>query len=113
MSSGKPTLSHFAALPELVRPLFWDQDFDALDWREHRDFIIRRVLVAGSWDAIVWLRSQLSNDELRAWIERHDGRSLSPQQLRFWQVILDLPAASVDAWLQSPGRRIWNERVRR
>ena len=113
MSSRQQTPSDSVTLPEIVRPLFWDQDFDALDWREHRDFIIRRVLVAGSWDAIVWLRSQLSDDELRTWIERHDGRPLSPQQLRFWQVILDLPAESVDAWLQSHERTIWKERARR
>jgi hypothetical protein len=113
MSSMRQTSSPSATLPEAARAAFWDHDFDALDWREHRDFIIRRVLESGPWEAVVWLRAQLGDDELRAWIERHDGRPLSPQQLRFWQVILDLPAESVDAWLQSPGRTIWKERVRR
>lgn len=113
MATADQPLPAPVAIPETLRPLFWDCDFDALQWGEHHDFIVRRILVDGPWEAVRWLRSQLGDAELRAWIERHEGRPLSPQQLRFWQVILDLPAQMVDAWLQSPERRIWKERVRR
>jgi len=43
-------------LPEEIRPLFWDHDSGMLQWRRDRDFIIGRVLAAGTWDNIRWLR---------------------------------------------------------
>ena len=99
-----------SGLPEQFRSLFWDHDFAALDWRRDREFVIGRVLEAGSWDAISWLRREAGDAAISDWIQRHRGRSLSSEQLRFWQLILDLPAESVDLWLQSPERRIWEGR---
>ena len=99
-------------LPELLRPLFWDTDFDQVSWRDHRDYVIRRVLSAGTWDTVRWLRGHLSDQELRQWIVQHEGRGLSSRQLRFWEVVLDLPGAKVDAWLKTEGRRLWEGRGR-
>lgn len=99
-------------LPETLRPLFWDTDFDQLAWRVHRDYIIGRVLSAGTWDAICWLRTRVDDQVLRQWIEQRKGRGLSSRQLRFWELILDLPHARVDAWLQSEGRKFWEGRGR-
>ncbi len=72
-------------LPTLLRPLFWDDDFEALAWENDRDLIIARVLTSGGWDAITWLRFHMGDRALREWIERHQGRGLSPRQLRFWE----------------------------
>jgi len=102
--------SSLGCLPQRLRSLFWDCDFAQLDWQQHRDFVVGRILEAGPWDAVCWLRRELGDDALRDWIERHRGRPLSGEQLRFWQVILDLPAEAVDSWLQSPERRIWEGR---
>jgi hypothetical protein len=93
--------------------LFWDCDFATLDWQQHRDFIVRRVLASGTWDAVCWLRTRLGDPALAGWIGQHEGRSLSSQQLRFWELILDLPAELVNAWLQSDERRIWEGRAGR
>jgi hypothetical protein len=113
MSAADSTSADPGGLPELLRSLFWDCDFDALDWQQHRDFVIGRVLVAGGWDAICWIRRALGDDVLREWIQRRQGDSLSPQQLRYWELILDLPAGLVDAWLKSAERKIWEGRLRR
>jgi len=99
-----------AGLPQWLQPLFWDVDFAELDWRHHRDFVIGRILEAGPWDAIAWLRNEAGDGAIREWIDRHRGRSLSAEQLRFWQLILNLPAATVDGWLQAPERKIWEHR---
>jgi hypothetical protein len=99
-------------LPEMLRPLFWETDFEQVSWRENGDYIIRRVLSAGAWEAVCWLRATVGNDGLRQWFERHKGRGLSSRQVRFWQGILDLPGAPVDAWLDTEGRRIWEGRGR-
>ena len=97
-------------LPESLRRLFWDQDFDRLSWPEHRDAITARVLAEGGLDAIGWLRERV---DLREWIVHRCGRGLSGPQLRYWQIVLDLPALEVDAWLADPARAVWEERARR
>ena len=113
MSLAESTAGEFVRLPEMLRPLFWDCDFDRLDWRRDREFVVGRVLVHGPWDAICWLRGEVGDEGVRDWIVRHAGRQLSSQQIRFWELILDLPADLVAAWLQSEGRRIWEARIRR
>lgn len=99
-------------LPALLRALFWDYDFEALTWENDRDLIMARVLTSGGWDAVTWLRSRIGDRALREWIERHQGRGLSPQQLRFWEIILGLPHRQVNTWLAAEGRKIWEKRVR-
>ena len=76
-----------ARLPKMLRPLFWDYNFDTLTWEEDRELIISRVLISGSWDAVTWLRSRAGDQYLREWIERLQGKGLSPLQLRFWELI--------------------------
>jgi len=61
---------------------------------------------------VTWLRSCLGDRALRDWIERRQGRGLSPQQLRFWELILGLPHRQVNVWLAAEGRKIWEKRVR-
>lgn len=97
-------------LPELLRPLFWDHDFDALRWEEHRDLVVSRVLSDGDLAALQWLRARLGDGALRRWIERRGGRGLDARRLRFWELVLELPHGKVDAWLADPSRRIWKER---
>jgi hypothetical protein len=100
-------------LPETLRPFFWDYDFGRLNWHEDRDLIVSRVLASGDWEAVRWLRTAMGDYALRDWIEAHHGRGLSPQRLRFWQVVLGLPRREVNAWLAEDTRHIWQDRVRR
>jgi hypothetical protein len=100
------------ALPAELLDLFWDFDARTLTWEKDRDLIIGRVLASGPWDAVQWLRRKLGDPALRDWIERHQGRGLSRQQLRFWELILGLPRREVDAWLQSAERGVWDHRTR-
>jgi len=98
-------------LPEILRPFFWDYDFDSLDWENHRDFIIRRILKDGSWQAITWLRQQVGDESVRKWLMAHNGGRLSPRQLRFWQVLLDLPVRSVNRWVSAAEASVWGKRL--
>jgi hypothetical protein len=97
-------------LPELLRGLFWEYDFEDLSWQEDRDLIFRRVLSSGPWESVQWLRRRAGDDAVRDWIRRHRGRSLSRRQLRFWQLILDLPPEEVDAWLEEREPDVWERR---
>ena len=98
-------------LPGSLEQLFWDHDFARLRWPDDRDFVIGRVLISGTWKAIRWLRRTAGDPRIRDWILRRSGRGLSPPQLRFWELILGLPKADVDAWLavrtSDPWERRW------
>jgi len=98
-------------LPALLRPFFWDYEFKTLTWDDDHDLIIARVLASGTWEAITWLRTRMEDQALREWIEHHRGNGLSPRQLRFWELMLNLPHRQVNAWLRAEGRKIWDRRV--
>jgi len=97
------------ALPDLLRPLFWDYDFDRLTWPAGRDLVTARVLQNGGDDAVRWLRQKTGEFELAAWIRDRRGRGLDPRRLRFWQLVLDLPQDQVIAGLRRRGGRMDGE----
>jgi hypothetical protein len=102
----------FGRLPQRLRPLFWDHRFARLTWEADADLIAGRILAVGDWTAVRWLRRSLGDDALRTWLERRCGAGLSPRQLRFWELVLDLPHREVNAWLADPGRQTWAGRRR-
>ena len=104
-------LSPNSVLPDLLRGLFWDCQFDDLELPRDQPFVIGRVLSAGSWSQIGWLRQNVGDECLRDWICACEGRPLAPPQLRFWELILDLPAPQVDQWLACQSRTTWNQRA--
>lgn len=97
-------------LPARVRRLFWEYGSSQLTWKQDRDLIIARVLAVGDWEAVQWVRRRLGDVALRAWLLERRGAGLSPRQLRFWELILNLPHRHVDAWLADPGRQAWDGR---
>lgn len=99
------------ALPASVKKLFWDTDVRSLRWERHREAIIGRVLAVWTWADVTWLRKRIGDAALREWILQHEGRGLTPQQLRFWQLLLDLPRRQVDLWLRSESRQVWDRRA--
>jgi hypothetical protein len=49
--------------------------------------------------------------ELVNWIVQRGGRGLDARQLRFWQVVLDLPSADVDRWVKQARDGPWEGRT--
>lgn len=97
-------------LPDSLRDLFQEYDFDELSWRQDRELIMDRILSRGPWDAVQWLRRQVGDAGIREWIEETRGRSLDRRRLRFWQLILRIPAERVDAWLERRASDPWENR---
>ncbi len=81
-----------------------------LSLKTDRALIIQRILVSGSWEAVSWLRSQVADQDLKEWLVSRHGRGLSPRQLRFWGLILDLPARQVNAWVRTASNSPWGKR---
>lgn len=97
-------------LPRRLQRFFWDYDFAQLRWCTDNDLVIARILASGDWDSICWLMRRMSKPDLRDWITSRRGRGLSCRQLRFWEIIVELPQRQVDRWLADPARRLWENR---
>jgi hypothetical protein len=98
------------ALPASLRRLFWD--YRARDLRLDRDaaLIVRRVLAEGGWSEIRVLRARLGDDAIRAVLLSSGARGLSPARIRFWQLVLGLPARRADAWVRAARAGSWAAR---
>ena len=57
-------------IPAVRKILFWDTDFDSIDWGRHKKYVIERVLERGSDEEIREIASfyKLSQDELQDFI---------------------------------------------
>jgi len=103
MATNKP-------LPKSLKPYFWDYSFSELSLKTDRDLVIRRILTNGSWDSIIWLRRQIGDENLKAWLIAHRGHGLTPRQLRFSELIFDLPSRQVNAWVRAAKETPWGKR---
>jgi len=100
-------------LPNSLKTLFWDCDFGSLSLTEHRNFLVRRILDRGDWDAITWLRLTVGDAAIRDWFLAKNGGRLDPRKLRFWGLILDLPGDDVDGWVRKARASNWHGRPTR
>jgi hypothetical protein len=96
-------------LPAELKPLFWDHDFHRLRWEKDRDLIIGRLISHGDWNALILRRKGFCC--LREWLLSKRSR-LGSRQLRFWELILELPRHKVNEWLKDKGRMVWERRAR-
>lgn len=73
-------------LPEILKKYFWDIDFEKLDIKKYRFYVIRRILNYGDEKAILWMNSQFNKKEqIKALCTTRD---ISPQSANFWALIL-------------------------
>lgn len=52
------------SLPEKLRPYFWDTDFDALDTRKNKLFIISRLYTKGGKPGVKWVDENYTDDDI-------------------------------------------------
>ena len=90
-----------APLPEFLRPLFWEVDFDRLRLSGHERYIIERVLEYGDDPAIRWLRRTFSAETIADVVRR--SRKLSRNTATLWALVLDIPKDQIQC-LSKPYR---------
>jgi hypothetical protein len=81
--------------------------------RRDRDLVVRRVASEGGLRAIRLLRSRVGDEAIREVILRTEARGLSPRRIRFWQLLLGVPAPTADAWVRAARSGTWARRARR
>jgi hypothetical protein len=101
--------SNMASLKSFKR-YFWDCDVGKLSWDRERDFITRRILQEGDLSALRWLREQWGDESLRNWLITHQGRGLSPRQIRYWALILEIDPDLTDQWVARTSASVWESR---
>lgn len=82
-------------LPESLRWLFWEVDFDELDFAASPRFTIGRVLERGGLAEVSWLIREIGYTGIH-WFFRAGGHvEISPRTLAFWRCALD---AKEETW---------------
>jgi hypothetical protein len=83
MNDAARTERESPPLPEMLRPLFWDAEWSAVDFNRNRTAVIERILNLGNEEQLAWLRRNVSLDEIRAVVA--SSRRLSRKTARCWQ----------------------------
>lgn len=63
-------------MPVEFKPYFWDVNFDELDIKKHKQYIISRLYCYGDLKAIKWLKSTYTSEEIKN-VAKH-SRNLKP-----------------------------------
>lgn len=95
---------------EPITRYLWDTDVSSITWERYKNFIVRRILQYGDFQSWRWLRTQLGDKELRDWIVAHNARGLTPRQIRYWALILDIESTLADEWVKAATNTIWEQR---
>jgi hypothetical protein len=93
--------------------LFWDYSGRTLSVARDRDLVVRRVAGEGGLREVRMLRASVGDAAIRDVIERTAARGMSPQRIRFWQLLIGLPARRADAWVRAARASTWASRARR
>ena len=83
MNGTEKTADKPTSLPDMLRPLFWDADWEALDFDINRTVVIERILNFGDEKQLKWLLSVTAPGEIRAVVAT--SRRLSRKTARCWQ----------------------------
>ena len=74
-------------IAEHLRPFFWETDLSKINIEENKQYIIERILELGDKDAVQWLFSNFSQDEIKKTLK--ESRRISKKSLNFWSIILE------------------------
>ena len=53
-----------SSVPEKFKPIFWDTSLDSLDTKEHKRYIIERILEFGDEEAYRWMFANYSDEDI-------------------------------------------------
>ena len=93
---------------QLSRSLFWETDYDKIDWDNKARYVIERVVKYGfieDWRAI---QQRYGMDRIRD--EMLQSRDLDRKTLRFLSVIFDIPEEQFRCYTQiqsNPGHWVY------
>ena len=93
------------SLPESVRWLFWDVDFDALDVEQHADAILPRVLESGRLEDVRVVLSIYGSPRVHRFFREVAHPLITERTRTFWRAFFD---AENEPWATPPSFRTSN-----
>jgi len=81
------------ALPEFLRPIFWEVDFESLRVDGREACILERVLEHGDDQAIRRLRRTFPDEEIAEVLRR--SRGIPPDTADLWSLVLRIPREEI------------------
>ncbi|MGI9102197.1 MAG: DUF6922 domain-containing protein [Terriglobales bacterium] len=87
-------------IPKELRNFFWDISTDHFNPHERPQYAIGRILELGTEEAVDWMKSTFTEDEIKKVIR--EDRHLSPRSANYWALIYRIPTEEVAALAQHP-----------
>jgi len=69
-------------LPKKFKTLFWDFDYQKVDLKKHRRFIIERLLERGRMEHVIWIYENYDREFIQTVI--NSSSNLSSKTRNFW-----------------------------
>jgi len=79
--------SEIEPIPKEFKKYFWDIDFDSLNLKKHRNFILERLLNYGSFSTFSWIFKNFTSEEVKQLLDNKAKYSLSKSSFYFWEKI--------------------------
>jgi hypothetical protein len=98
-------------VPAGLEHLFWDYPGRVVSFDTDLELVVRRVAGEGGLREMRLLRARVGDAAIRDVIERTRAKGLSPARIRFWQLLLRLPARRANAWVSAARASIWGSRT--
>lgn len=79
--------------PKFLRQYFWDIDFEKMEFKKNKVYILRRILEYGDEKALIWMWKNFKEEEIKNVLCNFRGYSL--KTANFWAVILNIKKENV------------------
>lgn len=77
-------------LPTFLQPFLWSYDFFKLDKTKHKKNIIKNILDYGTSRAIIWMKKNYSENEIKAVIRESIKTEWSKKSINYWSHIYNV-----------------------
>jgi len=91
-----------ARLPEDMKWLFWNVDFEGVDPARHARLVLARVLERGRLVDVRWAIERYGLDRIHRFFRDEGHPELTERTVRFWRAALN---AENEAWASGPAWR--------
>ncbi len=81
----KAVLQSKTKLPEEMRYLFWDVNFDELYFEDYKDFIAARILCFGDNNSLKYLAKKISKQFVLNLV--HSNREIDEMTRNYWKAM--------------------------
>lgn len=79
--------------PEFLKKYFWDVEFEKINFRNRKAYILKRILEYGDREAVVWMQKNFTKTEIKNALCNFRGYSL--KTANFWTFLLNIKKEDV------------------